>query len=85
MTLSRLKLLPAAGVSLSAFILFGLRLAMPDLAIAGLAILVASVLAGILIDRELGRDLALISIGIAIVSTTSVEADVSWPSFVRIG
>jgi membrane protease YdiL (CAAX protease family) len=79
------KLLPAAGVSLSAFVLFALRPAFPQLTIAGLGLLVASLLAAILIDRELGRDLSLIGIGIAIVSVTSVEADVTWPSFVRIG
>ncbi|MEO8263440.1 MAG: CPBP family intramembrane glutamate endopeptidase, partial [Pseudolysinimonas sp.] len=79
------KLLPAAGVSLSAFVLFGLRPTFPELVPLGLGLLVASLLAGILIDRELGLDLSLIGIGIGIVSTTSVEADVSWPSFVRIG
>jgi membrane protease YdiL (CAAX protease family) len=74
------KLVPAIGLSLSAFLLFGLRLT-----VLGLALLVISLLAGILIDRELGRDLTLIGLGVAIVSTTSVEADVAWPSFVRIG
>lgn len=85
-----MKLLPALGVSLSAFVLFALRPDFPQLTPLGLGILTVSLLAGILIDRGsgeqgLGRDLALIGIGIAIVSTTSVEADVSWPSFVRIG
>lgn len=80
-----MRLLPAIGVSLSAFVLFALRPAMPQLTPLGLGILAVSLLAGILIDRELGRDLSLIGIGIAIVSTTSVEADVTWPSFVRIG
>lgn len=82
--------IPAAGVSLSAFVLFALRPGFPELTPLGLGILAVSVLAGILIDRAsgeqgLGTDLSLIGIGIAIVSTTSVEADVSWPSFVRIG
>lgn len=80
-----MKVLPAAGVSLSAFVLFALRPAFPGLTPLGLALLAASLLAGILIDRELGRDLSLIGIGIAIVSVTSVEADVEWASFVRIG
>lgn len=75
-----LKLVPAIGVALSAFLLFGLRLT-----VLGLVVLAASILAAILYDRELGRDLILIGLGITIVSTTSVEADVSWPSFVRIG
>jgi membrane protease YdiL (CAAX protease family) len=72
--------LPAVGVSLSAFLLFGLRLTL-----IGLAVLAVSLLAAILIDRALGLDLSLIGLGVAIVSTTSVEADVHWPSFVRIG
>jgi membrane protease YdiL (CAAX protease family) len=80
-----MRLLPAAGVSLSAFLLFGLRLGWPEGQVPGLALLAASVLGAILLDRELGRDIALIALGVAIVSTTSVEADVSWPSFVRIG
>jgi membrane protease YdiL (CAAX protease family) len=80
-----MRLLPAAGISLSAFLLFGLRLAWPEGQLPGLVLLAVSVLGAILVDRELGRDLALIALGVAIVSTTSVEADVSWPSFVRIG
>ena len=79
------SLLPAIGVSLSAFLLFGLRLT-----IVGLVVLAVSLLAAILIDRMLlkdglGLDLSLIGLGVAIVSTTSVEADVAWGSFVRIG
>ena len=34
---------------------------------------------------RLGKDLLLIGIGVGIVSLTSVEADVSWPAFIRIG
>jgi membrane protease YdiL (CAAX protease family) len=79
------KLLPAAGVSLSAFLMFGLRPAWPDAVIPGLILLVLSLIAAILMDRELGIDLTLVGVGIAIVSATSVEADVHWPSFVRIG
>lgn len=74
------KLLPAAGVSLSAFVLFGLQLHA-----IGVPLLAASLIAAMLVDRELGKDLALVGIGIAIVATTSVEADVTWPSFIRIG
>lgn len=74
------KILPAAGVSLSAFFLFGLQLHA-----IGVPLLAASLIAAMLVDRELGKDLALVGIGIAIVATTSVEADVTWPSFIRIG
>lgn len=79
-TPTALTILPAVGVSVSAFLLFALRV--PE---AGHPLLAVSLIAAVLIDRELGRDLALIGIGVAIVSLTSVEADVSWPSFVRIG
>ncbi len=74
------KLLPAAGVSLSAFFLFGLQLHA-----IGVPLLAVSLIAAMLVDRELGKDLVLIGIGVGIVATTSVEADVSWPSFIRIG
>ncbi|HWM33279.1 MAG TPA: CPBP family intramembrane glutamic endopeptidase [Pseudolysinimonas sp.] len=80
-----MKLLPAAGVSLSAFLMFALRPYVPGIVIAGLVVLALSIGAAILIERELAVDLTLIGIGITIISTTSVEADVSWPSFVRIG
>ena len=36
-------------------------------------------------DRGLFKDLVLNSVGISIVSTTSVEADISWPMFLRLG
>ncbi|MBN9606861.1 MAG: CPBP family intramembrane metalloprotease [Actinomycetales bacterium] len=88
-------LLPTLGVAGSAFLFFALRIPLP-----GYALLVASLAAAFVLDafrpgtrqlvdgappRTLGPDLLLIGVGIAIVSTTSVEADVSWPSFVRIG
>lgn len=73
-------LLPALGVSLSAFLLFGLQL--PGW---GHGLLVLSLLAALLLNRELAKDLLLVGIGIGIVSTTSVEADVSWDRFVAIG
>lgn len=75
-----LALLPAAGVALSAFLLFGLMVGWP-----GHVVLVASLLAAYAIHRPLFRDLLLIGVGIAIVSTTPVEADISWPMFFRLG
>ena len=75
-----LALLPAAGVSASAFLLFGLQLAG-----YGHVLLVLSLVGAFLLDRELAKDLSLIGIGIAIVSATSVEADVSWDRFFTIG
>ncbi len=72
--------MPAAAIALSALFLFGLQLPVP-----GYLLLAAGLLAAFLLEREFGFDLLLIGGGIGIVSTTSVEADVSWPSFVRIG
>jgi len=74
------KLLPAAAVSLSAVALFGLQIWW-----LGYPLLVLGLAWALLLERELFKDLLLIGLGIGIVSTTSVEADVSWPGFVRIG
>ncbi|MDD9208235.1 CPBP family intramembrane metalloprotease [Georgenia sp. 10Sc9-8] len=74
------SLLPAAGVSAAAVLLFGLQLRG-----AGYAVLAVALLAAFLRDRALGKDLALIGIGIGIVSTTSVEAELSWDRFLTIG
>lgn len=73
-------LIPAAGVSISAVLLFAFQLAG-----WGHALLVLSLLAAHLVNRELGKDLLLIGVGVAIVSATSVEADVSWDRFLIIG
>ncbi|HSK32707.1 MAG TPA: CPBP family intramembrane glutamic endopeptidase, partial [Propionicimonas sp.] len=72
--------IPAAGVSLSALLLFGFQLAG-----WGHGLLVLSLVAAFLLNRELAKDLFLIGVGVAIVSLTSVEADVSWNRFVTIG
>ena len=75
-----LKLLPAAGVSVSAVLLFGFEVGWP-----GHVLLVLSLGVAFLLDRGLAKDLLLIGIGITIVSTTSVKADVSWDRFFTIG
>ncbi|VXB25876.1 CPBP family intramembrane glutamic endopeptidase [Citricoccus sp. K5] len=74
------SLAAAAGVSASAFVLFALLL--PGW---GHALLVLSVLLAWRTDRELGRDLTLVGAGIAVVSTTSVEADLRWDRFFLLG
>ena len=71
---------PAAGVSLSAFLMFGAHVRP-----LAYVVLVAALGLAWALDRPLARDLALIAVGISIVSTTSMEADVSWPRFVAIG
>ena len=77
---ARLKLLPAAGVSASAVLLFGVH-ARP----AGYVLLALSLVGAFVVERGLGQDLLLVGIGITIISTTSMEADVSWPRFIAIG
>ncbi|WP_370540793.1 hypothetical protein [Brachybacterium sp. FME24] len=73
-------MLPAAGVSLSAFLLFGLQL--PGW---GHAVLLLSLVGAYVVSRELAKDLSLIGLGIAIISITSVKADVDWDRFAVIG
>jgi len=51
----------------------------------GHLVLALSLVAAFLRSHELGKDLLLIGAGVAIVSTTSVEADVSWDRFLIIG
>jgi membrane protease YdiL (CAAX protease family) len=78
--LSARTVAPAVGVSLSAFLLFGVHLRL-----LGYVVLLVSLGAAYALDRPLAKDLLLIGIGISIVSTTSVEADVSWDRFIAIG
>lgn len=73
-------LLPAAGVSFSAFLLFGAHVRP-----LGWFVLAAALAAAWVLHRPLAKDLLLIGLGISIVSTTSMEADVSWPRFFAIG
>lgn len=78
----------AAGVlvATAALFMFGLRIAIPGWSLAvGYALLAAGLLIAWRRDRELLKDLGLIGIGICIVSVTSVEADVGWSAFFRIG
>lgn len=75
-----LKVLPAVGVAVSAVLLFGIHLPLP-----GYAVLVASLVGAFVLHRELFRDLLLIALGIGIVSTTSVAADISWDRFFLLG
>lgn len=74
------SLVPAAAVSAAAVLLFGFGLDG-----IGHVVLAVGVIAGLAVHRELGKDLALIAVGVAVVSTTSVEADLSWDRFLTIG
>ncbi|KQV24843.1 CPBP family intramembrane glutamic endopeptidase [Yonghaparkia sp. Root332] len=77
------KLPPALGVAISAVVLYGFFDA--PFRPLGYAVLVVSLVAALLVDRALFRDLLLIGIGITIVSLVSVEADISWLNIVLLG
>ncbi|KRF31127.1 CPBP family intramembrane glutamic endopeptidase [Yonghaparkia sp. Soil809] len=77
------KLPPALGVAISAVVLYGFFDA--PFRPLGYAVLVVSLVAALLVDRVLFRDLLLIGIGITIVSLVSVEADISWLNIVLLG
>lgn len=73
-------LLPAAGVSASAVLLFGVQVPL-----AGYSVLVLSILAAFFVNRALFRDLALIALGLGIISTISLEANISYPNMALMG
>ena len=65
-------LVPAGMVAAAAVLLFGVHVRPP-----GYLLLVAGVVLGLLLDRPLGRSLFLIALGQGIISTISLEADLS--------
>ena len=79
-TLSRWGLIPAALVSASAVLLFALR--MP---IIGYLVLAAALVLAFVINRALFRDLLLIAVGLGIISSISVEANISYPNIALMG
>ncbi|MFD1713466.1 CPBP family intramembrane glutamic endopeptidase [Amnibacterium flavum] len=72
--------IPAAGVSVSAFLLFAVQQPIP-----GYLVLVASIAVAFAAGRELGKDLLLIGVGLGIVSSVSVEANLEWGNIVLLG
>ena len=67
-------------MSLSAVLLFGL-----ELKLAGYAVLAVAIGVGFLVNRALGRDLGLIAVGLLIISTISLKADISYLNIVIMG
>lgn len=83
-------LLPATLLSGSALFLFAFRGTSIALTITGYGMLVTALILAAIIDRRtlsegLFRDLLLIAVGMVIVSTVSVEADISWGNFFLLG
>ena len=70
----------AALVTGSAVVLYVARAPLP-----GYAVMAAGLALAALTDRALARSLALIAAGLVIVSTISVEADISYPNMALMG
>ena len=83
-------LIPGVLLSGSALFLFAWRGYSVPLTLLGYGMLVASLLIAWLLDSRslsegLFKDLLLIAIGMVIVSTVSVEADITWGNFFLLG
>lgn len=84
------SLLPAVVLSASALFLFAWRGTSVASTLIGYGMLVVALLVAWLFDRRalsegLFRDLLLIAVGMAIVSTISVEANIGWTNFFLLG
>jgi len=77
---SPVALVPAGLVSASAVLLFWL-----ELKPAGYIVLALGVGVGFIVSRPLGRDLLLMALGLGIISTISVAADISYLNIVIMG
>ena len=75
-----LRVIPAAMMSLSGFILFALHQHVP-----GYALLVASLAVAALVDRALLRDLLLIAVGISVISAVPITTDVGTEHMLVMG
>jgi Type II CAAX prenyl endopeptidase Rce1-like len=73
-------LIPAAGVSASAVLLF-----FADLPIVGYIVLAASLAMALVVDRDLLVSLTLIGVGLVTISTISVAANISWGNILLMG
>jgi hypothetical protein len=80
-----LALLPALLLSGSAVFLYPLRMPLAGYPIIALALVIAFILDRRGRSEQLFRDLLLIAVGMLIVSTISVKADISWGNFFLIG
>jgi membrane protease YdiL (CAAX protease family) len=73
-------LAPAFGVSVSAFLLFGIQHEP-----SGYVVLAISVILGFVVDRDLGKSLLLIGFGIGVIGTISLAADISYGHMILMG
>jgi membrane protease YdiL (CAAX protease family) len=73
-------LVPAAGVAASAFLMFGVQFEVP-----AYLLLAASTALGFMLDRDLGRSLLLIALGLAPIGLISLAADIRWGHYALMG
>ncbi len=78
-------LIPAFILSTSGLFLFTFRITWIGYLMVAVALLLAFLFDRRGMTHDLFRDLLLIAIGMVIVSTTSVKADISWLNFVVVG
>ncbi|MCU1542403.1 MAG: Abortive phage infection protein [Microbacteriaceae bacterium] len=71
---------PAAGVAASAFLLFAAEQRLAAYVVLGVSVAVSA-----LVDRDLFRSLLLIALGLCIISTISVAADISYLNMAVMG
>lgn len=78
-------LIPAFILCSSALLLFTFRITPPGYAMVAVALVLAWLFDRRGMTHDLFRDLLLIAVGMVIVSTTSVKADISWINFIVVG
>ena len=78
-------LIPAFILSSSGLFLFTFRITWIGWIMVAVALLIAWLFDRRGMTHDLFRDLLLVAIGMVIVSTTSVKADISWLNFVVVG
>jgi hypothetical protein len=79
-TRQRLKLAPAALVSIAGFVLFALENRLLGASLLALALVAAGFL-----DRKLLKDLALIAVGLAVMSAVPITTDISTEHMMVMG
>ncbi|MDN5806132.1 MAG: CPBP family intramembrane metalloprotease [Brevibacterium sp.] len=77
--------LAAVLLALSAFVLFGLGTSFPELRAVGYVPMVSSLIVAWIADRNFARDLSVIAGSLALISSISVAADISWTNIARMG
>ena len=74
------KLLPGVLLALSGFLLFGL-----EARLAGYLVLAVTLIAAVIIDRPLAKDLLLIVIGLVALSLVPINTDIEWGHMLLMG